>query len=491
MTKPLSILYVTGEVLPLVKTGGIADVSYSFPLAIRDIGHDIRVMIPKYGCVSERKNRIHEINRLKDIPLTVGSRTELATVKSSSISNPRTKVQAYITTNENYFNVKKGIYADPESGELYEDNDERFIFFNKSVIETCLILGWFPDIIHCNDWSGALLAAYAKTMFPTKFKKTKFVFTVHNLNGMGVFPMSTWAKTGLPEEAKKSFVYKKKINFTKGGLLYADYVTTVSPTYAEDLRTDKSLTDGMCTHFKKKGEKFTGILNGIDGWGWLPKTDPNIRKKFNKNFEDFKYFNKENLLEAYDMDSVDEKPVIGMISRLDEQKGIPLLLESIEKFLEDDIKFVMLGDGGKAYKDKLQAIADKYPDKFGVKFGFNDQLAHQLQAGSDIFLIPSKEEPCGLNAMYTLAYGAIPVVSETGGLTDIVQEYDPETKEGNGIFIKGHTSKAFVNAVNKALVLYRNTEDMEAFAAKNMVADYTWKESAEEYDKIYRAVMKD
>ncbi|MFP4526986.1 MAG: glycogen synthase [Candidatus Kapaibacterium sp.] len=492
MAKQLSILFVSSEVYPFAKVSGIADVSYSLPLALRDLGHDVRVMMPKYGSISERKNRIHEINRLRDIPIPMGEDSVPATVKSSSINNPRNKVQAYITTNEKYFDSKRGIYNDPKTWKPYADNDERFIFFNRSVIETCLMLGWYPDIIHCNNWQTSLIAAYAKQLFPKEFKKTKIVLTIHNFSDQGVFPLSTFDKTGLPKKAQPNFRFKNKFNFIKGGIINADWVTTVSPSYADQMLKDKTHSNGLSAALKENEAKFSGILNGIDTWTWSPEHDNLIVEKFEDDYSEYKYQNKTDLLEKFGLEFDPDFPVLGVVSRIDEQKGIPLLLEAAKEFLKLDVQLVMLGDGEPKLREKLKKLSAKYPDKFKIKFGFNDQLAHQIEAGTDMYLLPSEFEPCGLNLPYSLNYGSVPIVHATGGLKDVAKNYDPKTKKGNAFVFKNYDAKDFVAAIKNALNIY--TEDRnqwEQIAKNGMDGDYSWEKSAEKYDEIYFNLLKD
>jgi starch synthase len=491
MAKPLSVLFVTSEVFPFAKVGGIADVSYSLPLALRDIGHDVRVMLPKYGQISERKNRIHEINRLRDIPVAIGDKTDPATVKSSSINNPRTKVQAYITTNQRYFNSKKGIYGDTRIGRDYSDNDDRFIYFDRTVVDTCMILNWYPDIIHCNDWQTAIIAGYVKAMFPAKFKKTKIVFTIHNFYKQGIYPLANLSKTNLPKEAYPNFTHKGKFNFMKGGLIYSDYITTVSPTYGEEILHDKKLSGELNTVLVAQKNKFQGIMNGIDVWGWNPKTDPLIKRKFLGDFNEFKTDNKIAMLKEFDLPYKEGTPVIGLISRLDAQKGTALLLESIDKLMEENIQMVVLGEGDQELKNSLRNAAKKYPDKLSVKIIFDEILSHQIEAGADMFLMPSLYEPCGLNAMYSILYGTIPIARATGGLIDTVKEYNSKAKTGNGFLFKEFKPESLVTAVKKAIGVYKKKEEWQAFGLRCMSSNFSWENSAKKYDEVYRAVFKD
>ncbi|MFM8569342.1 MAG: glycogen synthase [Candidatus Kapaibacterium sp.] len=486
--KPLSVLYVASEVYPFAKTGGLADVSYAFPIAMRDLGHDIRVMLPKYGNISERKNHIHQINRLCDIPIPVGDITEPATVKSSSINNPRTKVQAYVTTNFNYFDAKKGLYSDPVTGAVY-NNDERFIFFARTVIQTCNLLGWFPEIIHCNGWQTGLLPAYLRTMYAKEFAKTKIIFTIHNLSEQGVFPAASFAKTGLPKEAMAKVTQGKTLNFTKAALEYSDVVTTVSPTYAQDIVKDKKIAGDLFPLVKSKNIR--GIINGIDPYGWMPKSDTHITKHYDINsWKQGKQANKHKLHEKVGL-AVDEKlPLIGIVTRISEAKGIPLFLEAAPKLLSEKVQVVFLGDGDVKMKKELEKLATKFKKNFAVRLGFDDELAHLIEAGSDMFLMPSLYEPCGLNQMYSMMYGTVPVVRATGGLIDTVQDYDAKKKTGNGIVFKKHAAADLLAAVVKGMKLF---EDKDAWAelVKNcMKSDFTWAASAKLYDTVYRDMVK-
>jgi len=491
MAKPLSILYVTSELYPFVKIGGIADISYSLPLALKDEGYDIRVMLPKYGNVSERKNRIHEINRLRDIEIPLGKGMELATVKSSSVANPRTRVQAYITTNQNLFDQKKGIYTNPKTNEDYPDNDLRFIFFNRTVIETCLTLNWAPDIIHCNDWQSGMIPGYVKTLFKDHFKNTKVIYTIHNSSNQGEFSLKGFTATGLDNDTKKNYTHKKKFNFLKGGLFYADHINTVSPTHAQELLQDKKFTNGLSDLLVKRKDQFSGILNGIDKWSWNPATDSNIAAKYEDDFVEFKKTNKKALLKKYQLAYKEDVPLIGMISRLDEIKGIQLLIDTFDELMAEEVTVVILGDGKSELKTKLKDIAKKYSKKLAIKFIYDEKMAHLIEAGSDFFLIPSIYEPCGLNAMYSLKYGSIPIVRKTGGLIDNVKEYSPKTKKGNGFVFTEANPKDLVGAVKKAVELYKNYSELEKLAISNMDGDYSWDDRVEEYGKIYHSLIED
>ncbi len=486
--KPLSILYVASEVYPFAKTGGLADVSYSYPIAMRDLGHDIRVMLPKYGNISERKNHIHQINRLCDIPIPVGDITEPATVKSSSINNPRTKVQAYVTTNFNYFDAKKGLYSDPITGAAY-NNDERFIFFARTVVQTCLLLGWFPEIIHCNGWQTGLLPAYLRTLYAKEFAKTKIMFTLHNLSEQGVFPSTAFAKTGLPKEASSKVCQGKTLNFTKAGIEYSDIVTTVSPTYAQEIRKDKKISGDLSALVKSKN--IEGILNGIDPYGWMPKSDTYLSKHYDAtSWKQGKHSNKHKLHEKLGL-AVDESlPLIGIITRISENKGVQLFLEAAPKILSEKVQVVFLGDGDVKMKKDLEKLATKFKKNFALRLGFDDELAHLIEAGSDMYLMPSLYEPCGLNQMYSMMYGTVPVVRHTGGLIDTVKDFDPKSGNGNGLVFKKFTAEDMISAVKRGIKLFSEAEAWSGLVKNCMSSDFTWAASAKQYDALYREMVK-
>lgn len=491
MPKSLSVLYVTSELYPFAKVGGIADIAYSLTLALRESGNDMRVMFPKYGCVSERRNRIHEINRLRDLPIKIGEKTELVTIKSSAISNPRAKVQTYITTNTNYFDSKKGIYSDPKTGIEYPDNDERFILFARSVIDTCLVLNWFPDIIHCNDWQTALIPGYARTLYPNKFRKTKIVFTIHNFNQQGIFPLKTFDKTGMTPDALIHYKDKNCINFMKGAIYYSDAITTVSKNYALEILNEKKKRTELNDLLLDRKSKFFGILNGIDTWSWNPKRDNKIKKQFNNNYYEYKNTNKAQVIQKFGFEYKENIPLIAMITRLDNQKGLSLLSEAAEKLFSLDIQMVLLGEGNPDLRREIGILAKKYFHKFKVKFAFDEHLAHQIEAGSDMFLMPSLTEPCGLNAIYSLAYGSVPIVRATGGLKDIVNDYDNKTKNGNGFVFNDYKADSMVEAIQKAISVYKEKEEWEKLALKGMNEDYSWAKSVKEYQNIYSSLFKD
>ncbi|MFP4367993.1 MAG: glycogen synthase [Bacteroidota bacterium] len=491
MAKTHSILFVSSEIYPFAKESGIGDFTYSFSLAIRDLGHDIRIMVPKYGSVSERKNRIHEINRLRDIPIPMGSGHEPATVKSSSVNNPRSKVQAYITTNFNYFDSKKGIYRDPRTGKEYSDNPERFIFFSRSVVETCMLLGWYPDIIHCNGWQTAIIPAYIKAAFPSKFKKTKSVFTVHNFQDNVICPEKVFNKAGLPDKAMKKFLDDGKYNFIKGGIEFADYVTTLSPAYAEEVYSDEAASGGLDGFLKNNSKKFAGIRCGIDTWGWNPVKDKIIPGNYDSDFDEYKYTNKVELCNKFGIEYHPKIMIIGMAASLSDDNGIDLLLEAAPEILKDEnIKIVFLGKGDPELKKQMTKTAKKFPDQFKIKYATDDELAHLIFAGSDAYAMPSKYEGGGLDLMYALTYGTIPIVRNTGAIKEIAENINESNNEGNAFVFEEYRAEEFAEAVNKAVKLFSDKDAWEEVARTGMSGDYSWQKWALRYEEIYKSITK-
>ena len=488
MAESRSILFVTSEVIPFIKTGGLADVSAALPLGLVELGHDVRIIAPKYGNVSERRNRIHEIKRLKDIPITVAGKETMATVKSSQVVNSRAKVQVYLVTSEDYFEPYKGAYTDPKTGKDFANNDERFIFFQKSAIETCFRLGWSPDIIHCNDWQTGLIPAFVKELYNDSdfFKNTRTVFTIHNMSYQGIYPAKSFPKTELPESVftDKGVAHDGKLNMLKSGIVYADAVATVSPTYAKEIAGPEHGA-GLEGVVKKHKKKLFGILNGVDTEIWNPATDKLIDEKYDIESLHEKFENKSALARAFDLETDIDTPMVCMIARMVEQKGYDLVLEAMDDIAEMGVQFVIMGEGSGKYPKALEKAAKKH-ENISVKVGYDEETAHLMQAGSDILLMPSLFEPCGLNQLYALAYGTVPVVHATGGLADSIVKYSSAKKTGNGFVFKEYSAEAMLKALKQAIDLYRNEEDWEELQTSIMEEDHSWKVSAQAYvDETY------
>ncbi len=492
MSKPLNILFLSSEVDPFAKTGGLADVSSALPHAIKELGHEIRIMMPRYRFISERKFKLHDIIRLKEISVPVGKNVEIGNVKSSFISNLKEKVQVYFLDNPTYFG-RDGIYQSPVGKKDYKDNDERFIFFCRGVLETLKRLGWQPDIIHCNDWQTGIVPAYMKTLYSSDnfFKRIKSVFTIHNMAYQGAFPAEAFEKTGLPKhlfQAEGVEAYGK-FNFLKTALHFADAITTVSERYAQEISTSDEYGAGLNGLLTKRRKDLRGILNGIDYHVWNPATDEFIYRKYDAKSLDAKVDNKRALLARFNLQFKETTPLVGAISRLVEQKGFDLVLEILDELMKMNAQFILLGDGEKDVEKQFEALHKKYPDQMALFFGFDKELAHLIEAGSDLFLMPSKYEPCGLNQMYSMRYGTIPVVRATGGLDDTVEDYAGNGK-GTGFKFEKYDSKELLKAIHRALKVFQQPEEWKKVMRNGMVKDFSWEHSAKLYVNLYRELLR-
>ena len=492
-SKKFKILFVTSEVVPFVKTGGLADVSAALPQMLSELGHEVRIVVPKYGAVDDRKFKIHEVVRLKDILIKIGDKEVTFSLKSCFLPGQKVRVQIYFLDNQEYFGSRNSLYVDPMTGESYPDNDERFILLNRAVFELILKLGWIPDIIHCNDWQCGLIPAYLKTVYQNEenFDKFKTLFTIHNLAYQGEFSKTSFKKTGLPDDLNtpKGILHKNKLNFMKSGLLHADVINTVSETYANEIRTDDKLGAGLKDVLSKRKNDLYGIINGIDTKVWNPEKDKHLPKKYNLKNVEQKSVNKQALTEKFGFEYKEDVPVLGLVSRLYDSKGLDLVEKIFPQLMKLDVQMILLGTGDKKYHSFFDKMSHQYRDKFACYLGFNDDLAHLIEGGSDIFLMPSKYEPCGLNQMYSLKYGTVPIVRETGGLADTVKNYDEKSGNGNGFVFKKYTTKDFLAEIKRALKVYKNKQQWMNIVRNGMKSDFSWNSSAKKYLDLYKTIL--
>ncbi len=491
--KKLKVLFVTSEVVPFVKTGGLADVSAALPQMLAEMGHEVRIVVPKYGAVDDRKFKIHEVVRLKDLHVQIGEKDVVFSIKSCFLPGQKVRVQIYFLDNQEYFGSRNSLYVDPYSGEDYPDNDERFMLLANAVFELISKLGWIPDIIHGNDWQCGLIPAYLKTVYKDneQFSKFKTLFTIHNLAYQGMFPKSSFHKLGLPEElnSEKGMEIYGKINFMKSGLLFSDVINTVSETYANEIRTDDELGAGLKQVLAKRKNDLYGIVNGIDTRVWNPEKDKHLPKKYSAKNLTAKLVNKQALAEKFGFEYDENIPVIGMISRLYDAKGYDLVSEIFPELMKMDVQVVLLGTGNKKYHAFFEKMTGKYPGKFACYLGFDDELAHLIEGGADIFLMPSRYEPCGLNQMYSLMYGTVPLVRETGGLADTVIRYNEKTGEGNGFMFKQYEGSALIKELKRALKTFEDKKTWVKIMRNGMKSDFSWNASAKKYLELYKTIL--
>ncbi len=492
--KKLKILFVTSEIVPFVKTGGLADVSSALPQMLSELGHEVRIVIPKYGAVDDRKFKIHEIVRLKDLQIKIGDKDVIFSLKSCFLPGPRVRVQIYFLDNQEYFGSRNGLYVDPRTGKEYPDNDERFILLSRSVMELIIKLGWIPDIIHLNDWQCGLIPAYLKTVYKDQesFDQFRTLFTIHNLAYQGVFPPTTFKKTGLPKElesSSKGIMHDGKVNFMKSGLVFADVINTVSQTYANEIRTKEEYGEGLKEVLAKRKDSLFGIVNGIDTKVWNPEKDKQISTNYSlKNIEN-KIENKKELAEKFGFQYDENVPIIGLISRLYDSKGFDLVQKGFSDLLKLNCQIILLGTGDNKYHTYFEKMAAKNPKKFACYLGFNDELAHQIEAGADMFLMPSKYEPCGLNQMYSLVYGTVPIIRETGGLADTVIKFNESTEEGNGFIFKKYDVDEMIKEIKRAIKIFEDKKIWQKIMKAGMKSDFSWDLSAKRYIELYKTIL--
>jgi starch synthase len=490
MRNSYNILYVSPEVAPFAKTGGLADVAGALPKALKDLGHDIRIMMPKYGCISERKYVLREVIRLREIPVRLGQREYVVSAKSAFL--PDSKVQVYFIDYPPYFD-RDSLYVNPSTGKDWSDNPERFALFCRAVLEVLKVLHWQPDVIHCNDWQTALIPAYLKTRLREDafFSRVSTLLTIHNLAYQGVFEPSVLEVIDLPQELflpGGPVEFFGKVNFLKAGIVYADAISTVSEKYAEEIQTEE-FGAGLNGVLRRRASDIHGILNGVDYNVWNPETDEFIPHKYSASDLSGKQRNKEALLTQVGLPYNPEVPVIGMISRLAEQKGFDILAEAMERIMAMNVQMVLLGTGDPKYHKMFEKFAKKYPSKLSVNLRFDEPLAHLIEAGSDMFLMPSRYEPCGLNQIYSLRYGTIPIVRFTGGLADTIQDYDPETGRGNGFVFRDYNAEALVEAIQRALNVYQDRTTWTKLVKNAMRQDFSWSVSAKKYVALYKKII--
>jgi starch synthase len=467
-------------------------VAGALPKALAALGHDVRVVMPLYQAVRADTLPLTQILTNLQVPLVTGSRTarvwqgELAGQERARASSG---LPVYFIEQDEYF-ARSGLYGS-ESGD-YPDNAARFIFFCRAALALAGRLNWFPQVFHCHDWQTALLPAYLRFLpgLDPRLSAAATIYTVHNLAYQGVFPAWAFPFTGLPlvlfqPAGMEFFGY---INFMKAGLLCADYLTTVSPTYAEEICTP-DFGSGLDGVLRTRRRALVGILNGADYEVWNPQTDPSLAAHYSAADLSGKAACKTALLRAFGLPADPATPLIGMISRLVEQKGIDLLAAALERLLALNLRLVVLGSGEARYEELLTTMARTYPQQIGVRLGFDDALAHQIEAGSDCFLMPSRYEPCGLNQIYSMRYGTIPIVRATGGLRDTVLPFDPATGQGTGCVFQEANGDALLTAVRAALAVFANRGAWHRLMQNAMVQDFSWARSAARYLDFYRRAV--
>jgi starch synthase len=481
-----NILYVTPEAVPFAKTGGLADVAGALPPALAKMGQNVKVVMPRYKQADERKFGLQVLRRGM---ITAFCGRDM-TYDLKSFRDDTAGIEFLFIDYPGYFH-RDSLYVDPETGRDWKDNDERFIFFARTVLESIIAIGFKPDIVHANDWQSAPVMAYLKTAYADDpfFDSTGAVFSIHNIAYQGNFPAEIYNKFELDRKyyyPMSPFEYWGKVSFLKAGICFADKINTVSETYAREIQQSNEYGYGMEGILRERSSDLWGILNGVDYDIWNPSTDSLIPFNYSADNLEGKRKNKMALIELAGLPFPEgDVPLIGIISRLADQKGFDLIAEIGEKLMELDLQIVLLGTGEKKYHDLFGALNAKYPDKISANLTFDNKLAHLIEAGADMFLMPSRYEPCGLNQIYSLKYGTVPIVRKTGGLADTVRDCSENRNNGNGFVFAGYDSERLYAAVVRAVNIYHDQRAWRKLMLKGMSEDYGWEKSARRYMRMY------
>jgi starch synthase len=478
--KELNVLFVASEVVPFAKTGGLADVSGALPKALEALGHKVVVVMPRYYQID--KSSLTHVESV--LSANMGPMGELfGAVYKAKL--PESDTEVYFIDHEQFFG-RKGLYHD--DNEPYEDNDNRFIFLSKAALELCKMLNFVPDVIHANDWHTASLPLLTKTHYKHDFGAIPTILTIHNLEHQGIFFKGAVdvMESGWEHFNPEAYESMDRLNLLKGGIAYADGVTTVSKRYAKEMQIS-DFGFGLDTHIKAHSSKLFGILNGVDYNEWNPSLDRYIAKTYDAEDMDGKSLCKRALQEHFSLELNDDKPLIGFVGRFAKQKGIELIAGVIDALLQRGIQIVMLGTGEKWAEHYFSEVASRHFGRFGLHVGYSDELAHKIEAGSDFFLMPSLFEPCGLNQIYSLRYGTLPIVRAVGGLDDTIENYNDAHKTGNGFKFYMPTHDALYHTVIWAVELYWNNRDTYKQLQQNaMKMHFGWDDAAESYEDVYR-----
>lgn len=493
--KKTNVLFVTSEAVPYVKTGGLGDVAGTLPQALVDKDVDVRVALPEYRQVKAfcRKRNEAPSREVKVKTFLAGKYHEGRVHEYPFPENPA--IIVYTVENDHFYD-RAGLYGEGDKG--YHDNAARYVFFVKAVIELIKTLfeedGWVPDVLHLHDWQAALLALYVKEVYASMqpFDRMGVIFTIHNFAYQGVSWALDYPLLGVSWEyfTPELLEFHKQVNFMKAGLLYSDIITTVSKTYAKEIQKEP-LGAGLSGLAKKMRKKLFGVINGADYATWSPERDTLLPQTYTKDDLSGKHACKRALCDRVGFTYDERVPVLGFVGRLAGQKGIDLLTNALDDLLTRDVLVVILGTGEERYEKTLCEFAKRYPERLSVTIDFSEEYAHLIEAGSDMFLMPSFYEPCGLNQLYSMRYGTVPVVHATGGLADTVIDYDRDKERGTGFSFSTYRARAFLDAIDRACARFNENDAWPRIMRTGMETEYTWDASADEYVALYgKAIRK-
>ncbi len=477
----MKILMVAPEVAPFSKVGGLADVAGSLPLELTKMGHDVRIVCPKFSFIESQPSwKTHK----EPLHVYLGREVRYCGVVETRLADDKTPV--YLLEHQEYFDVPT-VYSDDYRE--YEREGYRFAFFSRASLDLCHYLDWIPDVIHCHDWTTGLVPAHLNTRELDKpLGKTASVLTIHNLQFQGIYHQDVLPFSGLPMSLFKADGLEcyGRVNYMKGAIYHSQKVTTVSPTYANEIQTAE-FGFGLQNTLRFKASDLIGIVNGVDLSEWNPQTDPHLPAKFSKNDLSGKAVAKKKLQEAFGLEIDPDKPVFVMVTRMFSQKGLDVLLQAAPKVMENmEVQIAILGSGDAQLESGFRALASKFPGRFGTYIGYNNPLAHLTYAGGDFLLMPSRFEPCGLSQMYAMAYGTLPVVRSTGGLVDTVEQYVEGEGTGNGFKFDHLDPDALYYTMGWACAtFYDRKDELKKLQLNAMNQDFSWNIPGKEYEQVY------
>ncbi len=478
--RPLQILILAAEVAPFAKTGGLADVAAALTRYLAAQGHDVKLLMPFYGSVQRGRWSFRPHEKLQGMRLAFGSRDLSFSVVTTKLPKSTADV-LFLHCPELY--AREGIYT--------WDRDEhvRFGLLSRAAMDICQWLRWSPDVLHCNDWHTGLAPLYLKAAYAWDklFERTRTVLTIHNIGYQGVFPADTLDELGFGAHEHllhQGDLAAGKINYLKTGVIYADALTTVSETYAREIQT-QDFGMGLADLLRARADAVAGIVNGVDYGEWDPSRDGQIPQRYSAKDLGGKRACREQLLARMKLTPSSTAPVFGIVSRLTAQKGFELLPEVLPALLKGDVRLCVLGSGEERYEQYFHWLHGANPGKISFWAGYDDELSHWIEAGADFFLMPSLYEPCGLNQMYSLRYGTVPIVRKTGGLADTVEPFDRTTKRGTGFLFEEFSAVALDDAIRRGLECYREPESWKALQQNGMAMDFSWERQGKNYVELY------
>jgi len=479
----MKILFAASEAAPFAKTGGLADVAGGLPPALAALGHDVRVVIPRYRCVDPEQFKLH---RRADYYVPIGAWNERCVILEGAMAGG---VKAYFVEKDLYFD-RPELYGTAHGD--YPDNAERFLFFSRAVLELCNALDFTPDIMHCNDWQTGFVPLYLNRLYrhEERFKRTRSVFTVHNLGYQGRFWHWDMGLTGLgwEEFSPGGVEFWGDVSFLKAGLVSADIITTVSRAYSREIQTSEH-GHGLEGVLAGRANDLHGIVNGIDYQAWNPAQDPHLPHTFSRTRLAGKTACRSALKQKLGLGET-EAPLLGMVTRLAAQKGLDIVADALPDIMATGAQFVVLGTGDAAYQRLLADISRQYPDSMRLLLQYDENLAKNIYAGCDMLLMPSRYEPCGLSQLIALRYGTVPIVRKTGGLADTVEDYDLHTGRGTGFVFEEYSAPALLRCLDRAIAVYSDTAAWQHMMRSGMKRNFSWEHSAKEYEALYRKAMR-